>query len=167
MRIPMAITAALALAGAAHAQTGGNLVKFPPTELRIDITTGPQGKPILTPSELNIVTGKYYRLTVSSDGAGKDARGDPLARRFEVTEFLANIHLRIVAIDGIEVHLQGMSFRAIELDEKGAASFSFTAIRPGDYPIYVGPNPLSVGHPVGEAGVQNDPKVAFGTIHVK
>jgi hypothetical protein len=159
--------AALALGmGTSEAQVGGNLVKFPPVDLRIDITNGKDGKPVLTPSELKMVTGEYYRLTFSSDGEGKDNRGDPLARRVELTEFLANIHLRILTISGIEVHLQGMSFRAIELDEKGEASFTFTPIRPGDYPIYVGPNPISVGHPAGEAGVQNDPKVAFGKIHV-
>ena len=107
------------------------------------------------------------RLTLSSDGAGKDERGEPLARRVELTEFLSNIHLRILTISGIEVHLQGMSFRAIELDEKGEASFTFTPIRPGDYPLYVGPNPISMGHPAGEAGVQNDSKVAFGKIHVE
>ena len=94
-------------------------------------------------------------------------RGEPLARRVELTEFLSNIHLRILTISGIEVHLQGMSFRAIELDEKGEASFTFTPIRPGDYPVYVGPNPISVGHAAGEAGVQNDPKVTFGKIHVE
>ena len=83
----------------------------------------------------------------------------------ELNEFLANVHLRILTINGIEVHLQGMSFRAIELDEKGEASFTFTPIRPGDYPVYVGPNPFGLGRPAGEQGVQNDPKVAFATIH--
>ena len=62
---------------------------------------------------------------------------------------------------------QGMSFRAIELDEKGEASFTFVPIRPGDYPVYVGPNPFGLGRPAGEQGVPNDPKVAFATIHVE
>lgn len=167
MRYLIGMAFALWFAAAAHAQVGGNLVKYPPVDLRIDITNGPDGKPVLTPSEIKLITGEYYRLTLSSDGAGKDARGEPLARRVELTEFLSNIHLRILTISGIEVHLQGMSFRAIELDEKGEASFTFTPIRPGDYPLYVGPNPISVGHPAGEAGVQNDPKVAFGKIHVE
>jgi hypothetical protein len=114
-----------------------------------------------------MITGEYYRLTLSSDGKGKDQQGNPLARRVELNEFLANIHLRILTISGIEVHLQGMSFRAIELDEKGEASFTFTPIRPGDYQVYVGPNPFGLGHPAGEQGVQNDPKVAFATISVK
>lgn len=166
MRWMIGAALGVALAGAAQAQVGGNLVKYPPVDVRIDITNGPDGKPVLTPSEIKLITGEYYRLTFSSDGAGKDERGEPLARRVELTEFLSNIHLRILTISGIEVHLQGMSFRAIELDEKGEASLTFTPIRPGDYPVYVGPNPISLGHPAGEAGVQNDPKVAFAKIHV-
>jgi len=156
-----------ALAGAAVGHAEGNLASFPPIELRLDITTGPGGKPVLEPTAFKLVTGDYYRLTIASDGKGKDPRGDPLARRVELTEFLANVHLRILTIDGIEVHLQGMGFRAIELDEKGEASFTFVPIRPGDYPIYVGPNPFGVGRPVGEQGVQNDAKVAFARIHVE
>jgi hypothetical protein len=158
---------ALGLASAAEAQVGGNLAAYPPVDVRIDITNGPDGKPVLSPQRLEMVTGEYYRLTVSSDGLGKDARNEPLARRVELNEFLANIHLRILTINGIEVHLQGMSFRAIELDEKGEASFTFTPIRPGEYQVYVGPNPFGLGRPAGEQGVQNDPKVAFATISVK
>lgn len=167
MRWLIGLILGVGLAGAAYAQVGGNLAKFPPVDLRIDITNGPEGKPVLTPAELKMTTGDYYRLTVSSDGAGKDQRGDPLARRVELNEFLANVHLRILTIHGIEVHLQGMSFRAIELDEKGEASFTFVPIRPGDYPVYVGPNPFGLGRPVGEQGVQKDPKVAFATLHVE
>jgi len=156
-----------ALAGAADGQVGGNLASLPPIDLRIDITNGPDGKPILRPAELKMITGDYYRLTLSSDGKGRDSRGDPLARRVELNEFLANIHLRILTIQGVEVHLQGLSFRAIEFDEKGEAAFTFVPIRPGDYPVYVGPNPFGLGRPAGEQGVQNDPKVAFLTIHVE
>lgn len=167
MRWLVGLVLGCALVGTADAQVGGNLASFPPIDLRIDITNGPGGKPILKPDALKMVTGDYYRLTISSDGMGKDQRGDPLARRLELNEFLANVHLRILTIDGIEVHLQGLSFRAIELDEKGEASFTFVPIRPGDYPVYVGPNPFGLGRPVGEQGVQNDPKVAFATIHVE
>jgi len=167
MRWWVGLVLGFAWVGAAVAQAEGNLASIPPIDLRIDITNGPGGKPSLSPTELRMVTGDYYRLTLSSDGKGKDERGDPLARRVELNEFLASVHLRILAIDGIEVHLQGMSFRAIELDEKGEASFTFVPIRPGDYRVYVGPNPFSVGRPIGEQGVQNDPKVAFATIHVE
>ncbi len=158
---------ALLVAAPASAQVGGNLAAYPPEDIRLDITTGPEGVPILSQSEFNLTTGDYYRFTFSSDGEGEDNRGEPFARRVELNEFLANIHLRILTISGIEVHLQGMSFRAIELDEKGEASFTFTPIRPGDFQIYVGPNPFGMGRPAGEQGVQDDPKVAFATIHVE
>lgn len=161
------LLATLALSLSAQAQVGGNLAQYPPEDVRIDITTGPNGVPVLSTQQLNLTTGEYYRLTFSSDGEGEDAQGNPLARRVELNEFLANIHLRILTISGIEVHLQGMSFRAIELDEKGEASFTFVPIRPGDYQVYVGPNPFGLGHPPGEQGVQDDPKVAFATIHVE
>jgi len=158
---------AFGLAFATGVQAEGNLASFPPIELRIDITNGPEGRPVLEPTELKVVTGDYYRLTLSSDGKGRDERGEPQARRVELNEFLANIHLRILTINGIEVHLQGLSFRALELDEKGEVSFSFVPIRPGDYPVYVGPNPFGLGRPAGEQGVQKDPRVAFATIHVE
>jgi len=167
MRWLVGVVLGFALAGAADCRAEGNLASFPPIDLRIDITNGRGGKPVLSPAALKMVTGDYYRLTLSSDGKGKDERGDPLARRVELNEFLANVHLRILTIDGIEVHLQGMSFRAIELDEKGEASFTFVPIRPGDYRVYVGPNPFSLGRPVGEQGVQSDPRVAFATIRVE
>ena len=157
----------LVLAAPATAQVGGNLAQYPAEDIRIDITTGPEGVPVLSTNRLNLITGEYYRLTFSSDGKGQDAQGNPHARRVELNEFLANIHMRILTISGIEVHLQGMSFRAIELDEKGEASFTFTPIRPGDYQVYVGPNPFGLGHPPGEQGIQDDPKVAFATIHVE
>lgn len=167
MRWLVGLILGFALVGTADGQAEGNLANLPPIDLRIDIRNGPDGKPVLEPTRLKLVTGDYYRLTLTSDGLGKDQRGDPLARRVELNEFLANVHLRILTIDGIEVHLQGLSFRAIELDEKGEASFTFVPIRPGDYPVYVGPNPFGLGRPVGEQGVQNDPKVAFATLHVE
>ncbi len=159
--------AAIALALPAAAQVGGNLAAYPPQDVRIDITTGPEGVPVLSTNQINLTTGDYYRLTFSSDGEGEDAQGNPFARRIELNEFLANIHLRILTVSDIEIHLQGMSFRAIELDEKGEASFTFTPIRPGDYQVYIGPNPFGLGRPAGEQGVQDDPKVAYATISVK
>ena len=90
------IAAALWLAGTAHAQVGGNLVKYPPVDVRIDITTAPDGKPVLAPSEIRLITGEYYRLTLSSDGKGKDERGEPLARRVELTEFLSNNAVAVI-----------------------------------------------------------------------
>ena len=158
---------ALGFVGLAHAQVGGNLTKYPPNELRLEITTGESGEPVLTPERFDLVTGDYYRLTISSDGKGKSPQGGTQSRRFEAPEFLSNVHLRILTIDDTEVHLQGMSFRAIELDEAGEASFTFVPIRVGEFPITVGPDPLSVKRQVGESGFDAGSQTATGVIHVK
>ena len=115
---------ALVLAGAAaHAQVGGNLTAGPPLDIHLEIATGSDG-PVLSTTAFDLVTGEYYRLNVTSDGV------EPW--RLEVDELLRNSHLRLVTINGIEVHLQALAFRAIEFDVAGTAQFSFTPIRTGE-----------------------------------
>jgi hypothetical protein len=82
--------------------------------------------------------------------------------RVEVTDLLSNSHLRVVSVGDIEIHLQGLTFRAIECDEVGSARFSFVPIRPGTYDLYVGNVPVAAGRPVGEAGVQDKGNYVFG-----
>ena len=123
----------LALAApAAHAQVGGNLAAGPPLDIHLEIASGPDG-PVLSTTELDLITGEYYRLNITSDG------GEPW--RLEVDELLRNSHLRLVTINGIEVHLQAMAFRAIEFDVGGTAQFSFTPIRTGAFGFNVGDVP--------------------------
>ena len=138
------------------AQVGGNLAAPPAVEIYLEITTGPDG-PMIAPSEFELVTGEYYRMNVTADG-----RAD---WRLEVDELLQNSHLRLLTIDGIEVHLQGMSFRAIEFDTAGTAQFSFTPIRPGTYRFSVGNVPLAVGRPYGASGP--DERAVFGQFVVR
>ena len=73
----------------------------------------------------------------------------------------------MVTVGDIEVHLQGLSFNAIECDEIGSAHVSFVPIKPGTYPLYVGNVPLAVGRPIGESGVQEQGKYIFGTIKIR
>ena len=141
-----------------HAQGGGNLAAFPPTDLHLSITTTPKG-PVVSPVQFELVTGKYYRLRVTS-------QGDP-DWRLELPDLLQNSHLRVLTIAGIEVHLQGMVFRAIEFDQAGTAEFSFVPIRPGTYRFTVGDNPIALGLPAGQAGVQNPDRRAEGRFVVK
>ena len=123
----------LALAApAAHAQVGGNLAAGPPLDIHLEISSGPDG-PVLSTAEIELVTGEYYRLNVTSDGA------EPW--RLVVDELLRSSHLRLVTINGIEVHLQAMAFRAIEFDVGGTAQFSFTPIRTGAFGFTVGDVP--------------------------
>ena len=125
--------AALALAAAAaQAQVGGNLAAGPPLDIHLEIATGSDG-PVLSTMAFDLVTGEYYRLNVTSDGA------EPW--RLEVDDLLRNSHLRLVTIQGIEVHLQALAFRAIEFDVGGTAQFSFTPIRTGAYEFTVGDVP--------------------------
>ena len=45
-------------------ESGGNLAKYPPEEKDITITTSKDGYPKITPEEINLLTGKYYRLRI-------------------------------------------------------------------------------------------------------
>jgi len=152
-------TACALMAASADAQVGGNLAALPAVDIDIDITTGKDGAPVLSKSDIKLITGEYYRLNFKSDG--KDVW------RVEVPDLLQNSHLRVVTINDVEVHLQGLIFRALEFDKAGSASFALTPIRPGDYQLYVGHDPRSLGRPIGEAGVQSGAKAAFGKIHVE
>ena len=152
-----------AFSSVAVSESLGNLAQYPPERIGIAITTGDNGAPLLQPEELVLNSGQYYRLTIDCP----DVRDDLTGWRIEMSEFLNNAHLRLVTVGDIEVHLQGLSFNAIECDEVGAAHVSFVPIKPGAYPLYVGNVPLAVGRPIGEAGVQRQGKFVFGTITVQ
>ena len=145
------------------AQSLGNLAQYPPERIGLKIITAENGSPELHPQELTLNSGQYYRLTLDCP----DVRDDLTGWRIEMTEFLNNAHLRLVTVGDIEVHLQGLSFNAIECDEIGSAHVSFVPIKPGVYPLYVGTVPLAVGRPIGESGVQVKGNYAFGEIVVR
>ena len=147
----------------AGAESLGNLAQYPPERVLLTVKTADDGDPELAPKELVLDSGQYYRLTIDCP----DVRDDLSGWRVEMPEFLNNAHLRLVTVGDIEVHLQGLSFNAIECDEVGAAHVSFVPIKPGSYPLYVGNVPLAVGRPIGESGVQEKGKTTFGTIKVR
>lgn len=162
----IAVVAVLALTlspATMQAQVGGNLAAPPPLDIFLEVTTGADGAPILSAMEFQLTTGEYYRFNYSCP----DVKDDLTGWRLEVTGLLANSHLRVVSIGDVEVHLQGMTFRAIECDEAGAARFSFAPIRPGTYDLYVGSVPSAVGRPVGEAGVQTEGNFVIGRFIVQ
>jgi len=141
----------------------GNLAQYPPERRLLTISTSETGQPILSPQSLELNSGRYYRLTIDCP----DVRGDLSGWRVEMPQLLNNAHLRLVAVGDIEIHLQGLSFNAIECDEIGSASVSFVPIKPGNYPLYVGNVPLSLGRPMGEAGVQKTGKYVISEIKVR
>lgn len=153
----------LGLCSVLQAESHGNLAQYPPEGKELTITTAADGMPVLQPIELSLDSGQYYRLKIHCP----DVQGDLSGWRIEMAELLNNAHLRLVTVGDIEIHLQGLSFNAIECDEAGAAHVSFVPIKPGIYPFYVGNVPLAVGRPIGEAGVQTEGKSVFGRIRVQ
>ena len=145
------------------AESAGNLAKYPPEEIDITITTLNDGYPKIVPEQIKLITGKYYRLNINCP----DVRDDLTGWRIEMLELLHNSHLRLVTVGDIEVHLQGLSFNAIECDEIGAAHVSLVPIKPGSYQLYVGNVPSAVGRPIGESGIQDDGKYVFGSFVVR
>jgi len=154
-RMVLATCVSLALPALAYAQVGGNLAAPPPVDVALQITTGPNG-PVLSPAEIELVTGEYYRLNVTADG-----RAD---WRLEVNALLENVHLRVLTIDGLEVHLQGLSFRGLEFDTEGTIQFSFVPIRPGTYEFTVGTPPPATPRP---AGAPDDARRAVGRLVIR
>lgn len=155
---PFLLTLCL-LSSATFAQVGGSLIQFPPLDLELQITETAEGRPVLDVTEFRLVTGEYYRLNVTSTGQTD--------WRLELADLLQNSHLRVVTINGIEVHLQAMAFRAIEFDQPGTASFSFTPIAPGTYSFTVGRNPIAQGLVRGQVGVQEPDLRAEGRFIVE
>jgi hypothetical protein len=141
------------------ARAQGNLARLPATEIPVAITTGAGGTPAISPGEIRLATGKYYRFVVTSDGKA--------VWRLELTELLENSHVRLVTISGIEVQMQSLVFRAIEFDEAGKAAFTLTPIRPGTYSLDVGHDPRSQGRPIGEPGVGQGAATAHARVIVQ
>ena len=147
----------------AHEKSAGNLAQYPPLEIDITISTKEDGAPKLEPKEIELLTGKYYRLNIHCP----DVRDDITGWRVEMTELLRNVHLRLVTVGDIEIHLQGLSFNAIECDEVGSAHVSFVPIRPGLFELYVGNVPSALGRPIGQAGLQKGGKFVLGRFKVR
>ena len=156
--IRFSILLAVFLASSAVAESLGNLAQYPPTKINLTITTTNDAAPKIEPAEIQLLSGKYYRLTINCP----DVRDDLTGWRIEMSELLNNAHLRLVTVGDIEIHLQGLSFNAIECDEVGTAHVSFVPIKPGAFPFYVGNVPLALGRPIGESGVQEKGKSVFG-----
>lgn len=133
----MVLGAAAVLAGPALAQDApvpGMIVSGPPQDFVMEVRAGDDGTPVLSQSEFKLVQGSYYRFNFSCpEVTGDDEPGFHL----EVTDLLANSHLRVIEVNDMEVYMQGLTFRALECDASGTATFSFYPIRKGTYGIYV------------------------------
>ena len=115
----------IALAGllpaAANAQSGllQRAMDLPPIELS-------SGKPLAqAPYELE--SGKYYRLTIRSDGSQELAVAGP--------DFFRNVWINEIVINDIEVRPLGVD--SLEFDAEGEATISFVPIRPGRFELRI------------------------------
>lgn len=108
---------------AAHAQAAGLLSggaeKLPPLTLSVV-------KP-LAEAPITLKSGKYYNLTVVSDGSGELSIAG--------SGFFRNIWVNEVTINDIEVRPFGIE--SIEFDDEGEAEIKFIAIRPGNYELRI------------------------------
>ncbi len=112
LALPLLICAAQAQAGLLNRAT-----RLPPITLSA-------GKPLAdAPYELE--AGKYYRLTIRSDGSQEMAVTGP--------EFFRNVWINEVVINKIEVRPLGLD--SIEFDADGEATISFVPIRPGRFEL--------------------------------
>ena len=151
------------LFGPSGSASDGNLAQYPPMQTDISIRTADDGSPKLEPAEIQLQTAQYYRLNIHCP----DVKDDISGWRIEMPELLRNAHLRLVTVGDIEIHLQGMSFNAIECDEVGSAHVSFVPIKPGRYELYVGNVPSALGRPIGESGRQENGKFTLGHFSVR
>jgi hypothetical protein len=105
----------------AGAQSGlvGRATDLPPIELSA-------GKP-LAQAPYEIEAGKYYRLTIRSDGSQELALAGP--------EFFRNVWVNEVVINDIEVRPLGLD--SLEFDAEGEATISFVPIRPGRFELRI------------------------------
>lgn len=115
---------AASLPSAADAQ-GGNLAAIPANRIELSITGSP---PVFEPTEFRLLTGTYYRLTITSDGAAEAG--------FRSPDLLDNIWLNLVGVGDVEIHLQGKSFNGLEFEGATSAYLSFVPVRPGEYEFF-------------------------------
>ena len=116
-----AVALAAALAGPALAE--GNLASGG-TELELNINTEDL---TFSQEQWDLETGKYYVLSVTSDGEEEIAVMAP--------ELWRNSWINQIVVNDLETKAYGLY--SIEFDDEGTFKISFVPIRPGEYEIYV------------------------------
>lgn len=116
-------------------QQSGVIGSGAPEDVFLEVTKGPEGEPVLSAEEFVLANGGYYRFNVVCP----DKLTSESGFHFEFPGLLENSHLRILSIGeaDIEFYMQGLTFRAIECDDRGSARFSFHPMRKGVYPVIV------------------------------
>lgn len=93
---------------------------------RLPPITLSSGKPLAeAPYELE--SGKYYSLSIESDGSAEIALSGP--------EFFRNVWIDEIVISDIEIRPLGVA--SLEFDDEGSATISFVTIRPGTFELRI------------------------------
>ncbi len=108
----------------ATSQAAGNLASQPQ---RFEVAMNGRDM-TMTPTEIPLETGKYYIMTVKSDGVEEFM--------FRAPDLWRNAWINQITINDIEVHAYGAIY-GVEFDAGGEAVISFVPIRPGDYAFFV------------------------------
>ena len=108
--------------GTIFAQAG--LLTGGATELA-PITLG-SGQP-LAAEPYSLESGKYYELTIVSDGTAELALEGP--------SFFRNVWIDEIVINDIEIRPLGVE--SMEFDDEGEATISFVTIRPGSFELKI------------------------------
>lgn len=125
MKKIMALAGAFGLAAtlAAPALAAGNLASQG-TELELEINTVDLK---FSQEQWELETGKYYILSVTSDGNEEISVVAP--------ELWRNSWINQIVVNDLETKAFGLY--SIEFDDEGTFEISFVPIRPGEYDIYV------------------------------
>ncbi len=105
-------------------QAAGNLAQIPATRLVLDFNTKSM---TMSQTEFEVETGKYYRLTITSDGVEQVL--------FHAPDLFRNIWINQVVTGGIEMHVDGAPYE-IRVNKDQTVFFAFVAVRPGDYDFW-------------------------------
>jgi hypothetical protein len=119
----LAAMAAAGLLAVQPAQAEGNLAAKG-TELELNINTVDL---TFSQNQWDLETGKYYILSVTSDGEEEIGVVAP--------ELWRNSWINQIVVNDLETKAYGLY--SIEFDDAGTFSISFVPIRPGEYDIYV------------------------------
>jgi hypothetical protein len=136
--IGAAVLVAALLGAPAWSQAQGNLAAPGTAETVTLAVTGANA--ILSATTFEFLTGKYYRLTITSDGNAEV--------QFAAQTFFNNVWVNQVVAGGVEIRMWGNTFKAIEVGEGGPMEVNifFVPVRPGEHQFtFVGDAPAGTG----------------------
>jgi len=124
MRAKFAGAAALIMALQAGAVVAEGNIAANPTDLPELMLTGDLA---MSETEYQLETGKYYRISISSDGQEEFAWFAP--------ELFRNSWINQVVVNDLEV--KAADIYSLEFDAAGTFVLTFVPLRPGQYDFYV------------------------------